>query len=178
MTKALILAAGYGTRLGELTKNHPKPTIQVGGKSVIEHIISNLHAHSITEIIVNVHYLPMIITEKLDSNALYYYEPTLLGHEGTINALRKWLEGDAFFVINGDTISNVDYHSMSYRARMSAIVALMDNWRCAGTWLYPPNYFDNQEIPVIPYRQSGLVWHDIGTKARLTEAKKYYEKKT
>lgn len=173
--KALILSAGYGTRLGELTKDRPKPTIEVGGKTVIERIIENLHLHGLTEIIVNLHYLPTVMTERITNKALFYYEPVLLGHEGTIMALRKWLERDDFFVINGDTISNVDYTLMKQRHVSGSITALMDENRCAGVWIYPPNYFQNQNTPIVPYRPPNLVWHDMGTPERLKEAQEYYE---
>lgn len=178
MAKALILAGGYGSRLGELTKDKPKPTIVINGKTVIEQIIERLHIHGITQIIVNIHYLPTIITEKINGNALYFYEPILLGHDGTIDALREWLRtDDHFWIINGDTISNVNYTDMELRHKPGTISALMDLWRCAGTWIYSKEYFQYKDLPIRPYRQLGLVWHDIGTPERLEEAKKFYESK-
>ena len=172
--RALILAAGYGTRLGDLTKEKPKPLIEVGGKSVIEGIIDRLHMNGVTEIIVNLHYLPIVITERIISKALYYYEPRLLGHEGTIHALKDWLKEDDFFVINGDTICNVDYTEMRELHKKGTISVLMDQWRCAGTWIYSKDYFVNKDLPVIPYRPLRLEWHDIGTPARLKEAQEFY----
>ena len=174
--KCLILAAGYGSRLGELTKNKPKPLIEVDGKSVIEGIIDRLHVDGISEIMVNLHYLPTVITERILSNALYYYEPRLLGHEGTIHALKDWLKDDDFFVINGDTISNVNYTQMKEIHKGGTITVLMDQWRCAGTWLYSEEYFENKDLPVIPYRPLGLEWHDIGDPKRLREAEEFYGK--
>ena len=174
--RALILAAGYGTRLGELTKDKPKPLIEVDGKSVIEGIIDNLHINGITEIIVNLHYLPTVITERITNKALYYYEPRLLGHEGTIHTLKEWLKDDDFFVINGDTICNVDYAQMRGLHQVKTISVLMDQWRCAGTWIYSMEYFDDKNLPVIPYRPLGLEWHDIGTLERLEETRKFYSK--
>lgn len=172
--KALVLAAGYGTRLGELTKNQPKPTIEVGGKSILERIIERLHIHGITQIIVNTHYLPLMITEKINGNAVYFYESQLLGHDGTIFALKEWLEGDSFFVINGDTISNVNYGLMMQAHTEGTILALMENWRCAGTWLYDKTFFTNSNLPVIPYRPNDLVWFDVGTPERLAKAQEYF----
>ena len=172
--KALILAAGYGTRLGDLTKDKPKPLIEINGKSVIEGIIDRLHMNGITEIIVNLHYLPTVITERIISKALYYYEPKLLGHDGTIAALKNWLNED-FFVINGDTISNVDFSEMAKQHKVNMISVLMDQWRCAGVWLYSKEYFENKNLPVIPYRPTDLTWHDIGTPERLKEAQEYYK---
>ena len=177
--KCLILAAGYGTRLGDLTKNKPKPLIEVNGKSVIEGIIDSLHVNGITQIIVNLHYLPTVITERIISKALYYYEPRLLGHDGTINALKEWLRDDDFFVINGDTITNVDYMDMikfHKNGTIETITVLMDQWRCAGTWIYSKEYFATPNLPVIPYRPVGLEWHDIGTLDRLKETQEFYGK--
>ena len=174
--RALILAAGYGTRLGELTKNQPKPLIEVGGKSVIEQIIENLHLHGTTEIIVNLHYLPTVMSEKITNKALFYYEPKLLGHTGTIWALKSWLETDNFFVINGDTISNINYSHMQSRHIPGTILSAMVEFRCIGTWIYPRNYFSSGGIiEEKQYRPKGLVFHDIGTPERLEEARKYYE---
>ena len=50
--KALILAAGRGSRLGELTKDRPKPTIEIAGKTILQHIINNLYQHNIYDIII------------------------------------------------------------------------------------------------------------------------------
>ena len=76
--KAIILAAGYGTRLGNITRNLPKPMIDIGGKPVIEHILTRLAEYEITEIMVNVHYLSEIITDYLKNRVMYYHEPVLL----------------------------------------------------------------------------------------------------
>ena len=173
--RACILAGGYGTRLGQLTKNLPKPLIKIGNKPLLEHIIDRLNLHGIHEIIVNTHYLPVHINSALETRALYYHVPRLLGHKGTIYALKEWIKDDYFFVINGDTLSNVNYLEMINKKRNASIVALMDENRCAGTWLYPPYYFENAELPIIPYRPNDLVWHDIGDPARLKKARAYYE---
>lgn len=171
--KAIILAGGYGTRLGTLTKDLPKPMIKVGNKSVIEHIIDRLNLHGIHEIIINTHYLPEHINSGMETRALYYHVPRLLGHKGTIFALKEWIKDDYFFVVNGDTLSNVNYSEMINIKKPEMIVALMEENRAAGTWLYPSEYL-NHELPIRPYRPSDLVWHDIGTPERLEEARQYY----
>ena len=173
--KGLILAAGRGTRLGELTKHQPKPTIEVGGKTILQRIIENLHSHGIYQIIINCHYLPLIIEEKIGSNALYFYEEVMLGHDGTISALKSWLKGDDFFVLNGDTISNVNLTEMKKQHKKGTISILMENWRACGTWIYPKEYFEIKDIPIIPYRPSGLMWFDIGTSERLEKAREYFK---
>ena len=173
--KAILLAGGYGTRLGELTKDRPKPTIEIGGKTVIERIIENLHLAGITQIIVNLHYLPTVMTEKITNKALFYYEEKLLGQEGTISALQDWLQDDDFFTLNADTITNVDYKNMILHHQPKTISVAMQNWRAAGVWLYSKEYFTNPSLPIVPYRPDGLVFHDIGTPERLEAAKAYYE---
>ena len=97
--KAILLCGGYGTRLGTLTKNLPKPLIKVGGKPVLEHIIDRLNLHGINEIIINTHYLPVAINEHIETRALYYHVNRLLGHKGTIYALKEWIVGDFFLML-------------------------------------------------------------------------------
>lgn len=173
--KAVILCAGYGTRLGTITKDKPKPMIEIAGKPVIGHIVDNLRLTGIDQIIINLHYLPEIITNYIGSKALFYYEPVLLGHEKTISALSEWLRDDDFMVINGDTLNDVNYASMIANHKSGTITALMDEWRCTGTWIYSKEYFTNKNLPVMPYRPK-INWFDIGTPERLKKAREYYEK--
>lgn len=172
--KAIILAGGYGTRLGTLTRDLPKPLIKVGGKPILEHLVDRLNLHGIHEIIINTHYLPVAVNEKMESRALYYHVPHLLGHSGTIFALKEWIKDDFFFCINGDTLSNVNYTEMINLKENDKILALMDENRAAGTWLYPPGYLIMSELAIRPYRPNDLIWHDIGTKERLKKARAYY----
>ena len=60
--EALILAAGYGTRLGELTKDTPKPLVNLFGKPLIYFVIERLKRFGVTKIYVNTHYL----ADKMD----------------------------------------------------------------------------------------------------------------
>lgn len=174
--KAILLANGYGTRLGNLTKKTPKPMLKVGTQPVIEQIVDRLALHGITEVIVNLHYLPQVVIEGLQNRALYYYEPEQLGHKGTIYALKEWIKDNDFFVINADTMTNVNYTEMVSYHKPQAITVCMDEWRATGTWIYPKEYFDNPDLPVNPYRPTGLEWHDIGTKDRLRRAREFYAK--
>ena len=54
--KALILAAGFGTRLGKLTEDKPKALVEVGGKAILDHNITKLLNAGISEILINTHY--------------------------------------------------------------------------------------------------------------------------
>mgnify|MGYP001559345333 CR=1 FL=1 len=178
MRKAILLCGGYGTRLGTLTKNLPKPLLEIGGKPLLQHIVDRLNLHGIHQIIINTHYLPVHINKVMEMRALYYHVPRLLGHKGTIYALKDWIKDDYFFVINGDTLSNVNYTEMINLKWTDEIMALMDENRAAGTWLYPPLYFEDADLSIRPYRPNDLVWHDVGTKERLKQARQYYEEAT
>lgn len=173
--RCLIASAGYGSRMGDIVKDKPKPLLEINGKSILQRIIERLHIYGIKDIIINVHYLPMIISEKIESNALYFYEPRLLGHEATLKALESWLKDEDFYFLNGDTLSNIDFNEMKKVHKPQTITALMDENRAAGAWIYPKEYFNNIDLPIYPYRPKNLAWFDCGTPDRLAKAKEYYE---
>ena len=115
------------------------------------------------------------MTNYLGDRVLYYYEPKLLGHKGTILALKNWLNNEPFMVINGDTLSNIDYIQMILSHKKGTITIAMDEYRAIGAWIYSPEYFENQNLPIYPYRENNCVWFDIGTPERLKEARKFFE---
>ena len=105
--KALILAAGFGTRLGDLTRTTPKALVKVGHAAILDHNIRKLLEVGISEILVNTHYF----SEKIESFLAdqHYrmfvstiYEPELLGTAGTIKANWERFDGDDFLVMHGD----------------------------------------------------------------------------
>jgi NDP-sugar pyrophosphorylase family protein len=61
--KALLLAAGLGTRLGEVTKSQPKALVQVGNRPMIDFCISRLEEIGVTEILINIHYKANLMRE-------------------------------------------------------------------------------------------------------------------
>jgi mannose-1-phosphate guanylyltransferase len=114
MMKAMILAAGLGTRLRPLTETIPKPLLPVGGTPLIVWNLLLLRAGGIREVIVNLHYLGSMIQEALGDGShwgmqiSYSYEPVLLGTGGGLKAAEEFFEGESFLVINGDTLINLD----------------------------------------------------------------------
>jgi mannose-1-phosphate guanylyltransferase len=105
--RALILAGGYGTRLGKLTKTIPKALIKVGGTPIIDRAIQKLTEIGITEITINTHYLNEMVTDHLvtkfpNLNLRIVFEPKLLGTAGTLKANIDWLATDDFIVMHGD----------------------------------------------------------------------------
>ena len=111
--KAIILAAGKGTRLGDLTKEIPKPMLPINGKPLLEYIIRYLKENGINDIGVNLYTKSNQITDyfkngsKLNVNIYYSFEENLLGTAGSLLKFKDWLKGeDDFVVIYGDILTN------------------------------------------------------------------------
>lgn len=98
--KAMIVAAGLGTRLKPLTDSIPKALVPVAGKPLLEHVIRKLVAAGVTEIVINVHHFPQqiiqFVKEKQNFGVkIHFSDETdhLLETGGGIKKARKWLEG-------------------------------------------------------------------------------------
>lgn len=116
--KAMILAAGLGTRMRPLTDALPKPLLQAGGKALIEHHILKLAAGGITDIVINHFYLGEKIEQALGDGSAYgvriEYSPEASRLEtagGIIKAL-SLLGQDSFIVVNGDIWTDYSFASM------------------------------------------------------------------
>ena len=113
--KSMILAAGYGKRLGNLTKNIPKPLIEVKGKALIDFHIDKLIAIGCKKIVINVHYLAEKIINHVSAkyidavDIVFSHEENILGTGGGIKNAVKHFNQDDFLVINSDIYSNLDY---------------------------------------------------------------------
>jgi NDP-sugar pyrophosphorylase family protein len=117
--KAMILAAGMGTRLQQLTANTPKALVRVLGKPMIQWCIEHLIRHGFNDIIVNVHHhgqqiIDFLKTTDLDANISISDErDCLLDTAGGIKKAEWFLnDGNPFLVHNADVISNVDLTAM------------------------------------------------------------------
>lgn len=114
-TKAMIMAAGLGTRMRPLTNDKPKPMVSVAGKPLIDHAIDRLAAAGVKAIAVNVHYKAELLKEHLrrrsDGVKIYISEETdeLLGTGGGVVKAMHYFEDEAFFIHNSDSIWNEGY---------------------------------------------------------------------
>lgn len=113
----VIMAGGLGTRLGELTKNVPKPMLEVGNKPMLEHIIEMFVSHGFTKFMISVNYKAEMIKEHfkdgqdLGIEVRYLEETKKLGTGGALSLIDLDLD-EPFFVTNGDVITSIDYERL------------------------------------------------------------------
>ena len=118
MTKAIVLAAGAGTRLRPLTYETPKPMVPVLNRPVIHHVLDNLLRHGIKEVAVNLHTHADQIRgycgdgSRWSINIRYSREPRLMGTAGAVKRVEGFLKGGPFFVMSGDGLSDIDLTDM------------------------------------------------------------------
>ena len=108
--KAMILAAGLGSRLQPITNKLPKPLVEVGGISMIERLINKLVSFGVSEFVINVSYLGDQIKEALQSiNAIskiiFIDEPFPYGTGGALVNAKDFLGSDPFILSTADIIA-------------------------------------------------------------------------
>jgi len=130
--KAMILAAGFGTRLFPLTIDRTKPAIPFLGKPLVGYVAEYLANFGITEVVVNLHHQPDSVINALGDGANFGVhidysreEPKILGTAGALDNARQWLEDDTFLVINGKIITDIDIGAAVETHRRSGAVATM-----------------------------------------------------
>jgi NDP-sugar pyrophosphorylase family protein len=151
--KAMILAAGYGTRLRPVTYTLPKPIVPLAGRPLIGWAVESLLAAGIRDFVVNLHHLPepieRYLREQYDGIARFEfsYEPEILGTGGGVRKVRTLLEsGPEFFLVNGDTVQFPPYDALrSERNERDALAALTLRHPPQGD-RFTPVYFDDGRI--------------------------------
>lgn len=131
--KAMILAAGFGTRLHPLTHKIPKPMVPIMNRPILEHTIHLLRTHGIRNITVNLHHLPEVIKGYFGDGTdfgvqLHWsYEPEILGTAGGIKKAQEFLDGEAFLVINSDVVIDIDLSKVIafHKAQDSALTLVV-----------------------------------------------------
>ena len=109
-TKAMLLAAGRGTRLRPMTETVAKCMIEINGKPVLEHNVERLRKFGVTDIIINLHYLPKAVKDHFGDGSRfgvrirYSFEPELLGTAGAVRNVAAFFDAP-FFVWYGDNFS-------------------------------------------------------------------------
>ena len=116
--KAVVLAAGKGSRLGDTTQSVPKPMLPIAGKPVLEQNISWLLHAGITDLYLNLHHLPEVIRKHFGDgqdfgvSIHYSYEEHLLGTAGAVRKIAQeyWSEDDKddVMIVYGDNLCKFD----------------------------------------------------------------------
>jgi mannose-1-phosphate guanylyltransferase/phosphomannomutase len=127
-TKAMLLAAGEGTRLRPLTNHVPKSMVPLAGKPVLEHNIEWLRSFGVAEFMINLHYMPDAVRDYFGDgrqwgvSIKYSVEEELLGTAGGVKKAEQFFDGP-FFVWYGDNLSNIDLQKFSEFHEQNAAMA-------------------------------------------------------
>lgn len=131
--KAMVLCAGFGTRLGDLTRTLPKPLLRVHKHPIIAYILSHLSGQGIREVAINVHYRPDLIQDYIGDgrrwglSVAYSHEPELLGTAGGVKKMAAFFKREeAFLVYYGDILTDQDFGGMlAFHQQHRALATLL-----------------------------------------------------
>ena len=134
--RAMILSAGYGTRLWPLTEDRTKAAIPILGKPLVGYVAEYLAGYGVDEIVVNLHHRPESVRAALgDGRSFgvklqYIEEPVILGTSGALDNARALLGDETFVVVNGKIVTDIDLRAafdMHRRERALATLVLLRN---------------------------------------------------
>lgn len=116
--QAIVLAAGFGTRLDPLSRTLPKCLLPLWGRPLLDRTLDTLAAWGVRDVLVNLHHAPQPVWEHLCRRALTAcapritcsYEPDILGTGGALQRAAWFLGKEPLWVVNGDIVFDVDPH--------------------------------------------------------------------
>jgi NDP-sugar pyrophosphorylase family protein len=130
--RAIVLSAGYGTRLWPLTEDRTKPAIPILGKPLVGYVAEYLAGYGIDEIVVNLHHRPESVRRALGDGTRfgvklhYVEEPVILGTSGALDNTREFFERETFVVVNGKIITDIDLNAaVETHRKMNALATLV-----------------------------------------------------
>lgn len=130
--KAMILAAGFGTRLFPLTIDRTKPAIPFLGKPLVGYVAEYISKFGFKDIVVNLHHQPDSVIAALGDGSRFGVhieytreEPKILGTAGALDNARNFLEDETFLIINGKIITDIDIAAALETHRSSGALATM-----------------------------------------------------
>lgn len=129
---AIVMAGGPGTRLGERTRNTPKPLLPVGGRPILDHILGSLETSGIRRVMISVHYLAdqierFVAERPSKADVEIVREPNRLGTAGILGMLGDRAPREPFLVMNGDVLTKADLtalHEFHNRHRLDGTVVV------------------------------------------------------
>lgn len=113
--KAMVLCAGFGTRLGALTHDTPKPMLPLGDRPVLDYVLRHLVRHGFDDLVVNLHFRPDVIRDycgdgsRFGARITYSFEEEPLGTAGAVRKVAERLRGGPFLVQYGDVLTGEDF---------------------------------------------------------------------
>ena len=130
--KAMILAAGFGTRLFPLTIDRTKPAIPFLGKPLVGYVAEYVARFGFKDFIVNLHHQPDSVRQALGDgsefgvNITYTVEqPAILGTAGALDNAKEFFRDEPFLIVNGKIISDIDIGAAVETHRSSGALATM-----------------------------------------------------
>jgi NDP-sugar pyrophosphorylase family protein len=125
------MAAGYGTRMGNLTEHLPKPLLPLNGERIIEIILLKLARQGFERAVINLHYLPQKVKDCLGDGRryglelIYSEEPEILGSGGGIANAEKFFANETILVVNADTLNSLDIPTFyQYHLKTKALATM------------------------------------------------------
>lgn len=131
VSKAMIMAAGVGSRLDPLTQDVPKPLVPIANKPVMDILLEKLLDLSVKDVIANTHYKAEQIIERYKKNKMginfnYVHEQTLSGTAGGVKKCQHFFdEGEDFLVLSADGLSNANLKAGIESHKKSGAIATM-----------------------------------------------------
>lgn len=130
--KAMILAAGFGTRLFPLTIDRTKPAIPFLGKPLVGYVAEYVARFGFSDFIVNLHHQPQSVMNALGDGSEFgvrieytLEEPEILGTAGALDNAKHLLQDEPFLIVNGKIISDIDIAQAVETHRNSGALATM-----------------------------------------------------
>jgi len=123
--KAMVLAAGLGTRLKPITYEIPKPMVPVLDRPVMAHITGMLESQGFTDLIANLHYYPETIREYFGDRLTYRFEEELLGTAGGVRNVKDFFGDDPVVIVSGDALTDTDLNDLVDRHNRAGGIATL-----------------------------------------------------
>ena len=134
----MLFAAGKGTRMGDLTKDRPKPMIEVAGKPLIDHALQIANAADVGPIVVNLHYLPQLLQVHLSGQGIVFSDETdgLLETGGGLRKALPLLCSNPVLTMNTDAVWNgpnpIETLKNAWQPQMEALLLLVKKQNVSG----------------------------------------------
>jgi NDP-sugar pyrophosphorylase family protein len=134
--KAMVLCAGFGTRLGALTQETPKPMLTLGGRPILDYVLRHLVRHGFDDIVVNLHFRPDVIRaycgdgSRFGVRVRYSFEEEPLGTAGAVRKVADHFRDGPFLVQYGDVLTTEDFGALlSAHAKHGALATILTHQR-------------------------------------------------